>query len=149
MQLSTLRPAVDKRWLIILSGLMWSGVGVMLSKLAVGWLSRETLQSAIWLGLLGMVMGLTIYRFGFSKLADENIHRVDDYEDNKICVFAFQKWTSYPLVAVMIAMGIFLRNFDPLPKSWLAPLYLGIGSSLFFASIHYYIRLAKMHAEKS
>ena len=147
-RIEALRPAVGKGWLIILAGFMWSGGGIMLSRLAVNWLRLEPAYDAFWLGLMGILMGLTIYRFGFSKFADKNIRRVDAYTDNKVCIFAFQEWTSYPLVAVMIAMGVSLRSFEPLPKSWLAPVYLGIGSSLFFASIHYYRQLARMRSEK-
>ena len=147
-RLLTLKPAVNKRWLFLLAGIMWSGVGVMLSRLAFGWLNLETLQDAFWLGLVGVVLGLNIYRFGFSKFADKNIQRIDTYENDKVCIFAFQEWTSYPLVVVMISLGIFLRKYSPLPKSWLAPVYLGIGTSLFFAGLHYYRQLMKLKSTK-
>ena len=56
----------------------------------------------------------------------------------RICIFAFQRWTSYPLVVIMMSMGIYLRLYSPIPKPYLAILYIGIGSSLVFASWGYY-----------
>ena len=57
-----------------------------------------------------------------------------------MCFFAFQQWHSYPLVAFMIALGVFLRH-SALPKPYLAILYTGLGSSLFLSSFHYYKRM--------
>lgn len=39
---------------------------------------------------------------------------------------------------VMISLGIFLRLYSPIPKPLLAVMYIGIGGSLFLASLHYY-----------
>jgi hypothetical protein len=73
---------------------------------------------------------------GFSLLAKKNIQRIQRLPD-KTCVFAFQEWTSYPLIAVMITMGILLRH-SSIPKTLLAPMYIGIGGGLIIASLHYY-----------
>ncbi|MBK5109346.1 MAG: hypothetical protein JJE12_14525 [Anaerolineales bacterium] len=59
----------------------------------------------------------------------------------RICIFAFQRWTSYPLVVIMMSMGIYLRVYSPIQKPYLAILYIGIGSSLVFASWRYYRQL--------
>jgi hypothetical protein len=147
--MQSLTPAVDKRWLLLLAGLMWSGVGLMLATLAYGWLRPVELGEALWKALAGLLLALTIYRFGFSKFADRNIHRINNYLKEKFCIFAFQEWTSYPLVVVMVSMGIGLRKFSPIPKPWLAILYIGIGGSLFFASSHYYLNLNKVSSHQS
>ena len=60
------------------------------------------------------------------------------HSQERVCLFAFQKWTSYPLVLVMIAMGIYLRHYSPIPKPYLAILYIGLGLSLFISSLLYY-----------
>ncbi len=88
--------------------------------------------------LAGVLLASAIYYFGFSKLAKKNIQRITDMAGDKICIFAFQEWTSYPLVIVMISLGIFLRMYSPIPKPLLAVMYIGIGGSLFLASLHYY-----------
>ena len=70
-------------------------------------------------------------------LAKKNIHRIQMLPD-KACIFAFQEWTSYPLVAVMIIMGFLLRH-SSIPKILLAPMYIGIGGGLIIASLQYYL----------
>ncbi len=130
-------PAVHKGWLTLLSGLMWSGVGIMLCSLAYGWLVPEPIGRAVPLALGGLAAALVIYRFGFSKLADKNNDRIASYDRDKVCIFAFQAWKSYVIVIIMMALGITLRQ-SALPKPYLAVLYAGIGGGLFLSSLHYY-----------
>ena len=138
---SRLKPGVGKDVLVLLAGLMWSGVGVFLCSLAYRWLRDANSQSGIIFALAGILLSTAIYRFGFLFFANRNLERIRAYEQNRICIFAFQAWTSYPLVAVMITMGIGLRKYSPIPKPWLAILYIGIGAGLFWASLHYYVDL--------
>ena len=147
-RLNALNPAADKKWLILLSGIVWSGVGVMLCKLAYGWLKPVELNKTLLLTSGGILLALIIYRFGFSKLAEINIKRILAYVNDKVCIIAFQQWSSYPLIVVMIAMGIGLRKYSPVPKPWLAVMYIGIGGSLFLASLHYYQQLIRINADK-
>ena len=137
-QSKQLTPAVDKVWLYLLSGVMWSGVGIYLCGLTLDWFYQvDPIQIAIFV-CLGIFLAYLIFRFGFSTFANTNIQRVDSIPKKRLCIFAFQKWTSYPLVLVMISLGIFLRKFSPIPKPWLAVLYIGIGGGLFLSSFIYY-----------
>lgn len=136
--LTKLNPAVRKSWHYLLAGLMWSGVGLWLCWLAYGWLIPEGQITAIGMAAAGVILALAIYTFGFSAFANRNVRRINQYVQERVCIFAFQSWTSYPLVAVMISLGIFLRTSSLIPKPYLAVLYTGIGGSLFLASFHYY-----------
>jgi hypothetical protein len=135
------RPALSKGWLHLLSGLMWSGVGIMLCSLAYGWLAPLRLVNALLLAVFGILLAVLINSFGFGPLAGRNITRIDDYKSEKVCLFAFQQWTSYPLVLVMVSLGVVLRHYSPIPKHFLAIVYIGIGGGLFLASLRYYLRL--------
>ena len=95
------------------------------------------------MALAGVLLASAIYRFGFSKLAKKNIQRITGMAGDKICIFAFQEWSSYPLVVVMIGLGISLRNYLPIPKPYLAILYIGIGGGLFLSSLFYYKHLLR------
>ena len=53
------------------------------------------------------------------------------------CLFAFQAWKSYLLVALMILIGFGLRH-SALPKPFLAVVYLTIGAALIFAGGQYF-----------
>ncbi|KAA3663941.1 MAG: hypothetical protein DWQ04_08235 [Chloroflexi bacterium] len=136
--LRKLKPATNKLWLYAVAGLMWSGVGIFLNKLAYGWLAPLKWLTIVPFVLAGIGLAITIYAFGFSKLAKKNINRIVQINNEKVCIFAFQQWSSYPLVAFMISLGIFLRKYSPIPKPYLAIMYIGIGGSLFLASTHYY-----------
>jgi len=134
-------PALEKNWLHLLSGVMWSCVGVYLCTLTISWFAPIK-PFHIFLHIIsGVSLAFIIFRFGFSTFAYRNIQRVDSISKKKVCIFAFQKWTSYPLVIFMITLGIFLRKFSPIPKPWLGTLYIGIGGSLFLASLIYYWRV--------
>jgi hypothetical protein len=137
-------PATKKIWLHLTAGIMWSGVGIMLTVFAAGWYGMVHSWSVLLLILAGLLLAAAIYFFGFSKLAAKNVQRIIAIPKEKVCLFAFQKWSSYPLVLVMVAMGIYLRRFSPVPKPDLAILYLGLGASLFASSIQYYTQVLRV-----
>jgi hypothetical protein len=138
-----LKPAVSKTGLHLLAGIMWLGVGVMLCWLAYGWLSVVPSATALGLALTGILLAFVISFLGFSKLANKNILRIETLDQEKICLFAFQEWTSYPLIIVMISLGIFLRKYSPVPKPILAVVYIGIGAGLFIAGCQYFIHISQ------
>ena len=137
-RLSQWTPAAPKAWLYAVAGLLWSGVGIFLCSLTVKWLQPVYSGTRIWLIAGGLILAISIYVFGFSRFADKNIRRITAIPKEKVCIFAFQQWSSYPLVVFMISLGIILRQYSPIPKPWLAAMYIGIGGSLFLASFHYY-----------
>lgn len=122
---------------------MWSGVGLMLCNLAYGWLLPVAFPPVLWMTLAGVLLASAIFYFGFRKLAKKNIQRITDITGDKPCIFAFQEWTSYPLIVVMIGLGLSLRNLLPIPKPYLAILYIGIGGGLFLSSLCYYKHLLR------
>ena len=142
-----LKPAVDKRILIALSGITWSVVGIVLCRLSVIWLSEGGYSKAIPFGLAGLTLAFLIDYFGFSKLVDRNTERILS-KSGKVCVFAFQAWKSYLIVAVMIGMGIALRS-SPLPRYYLAIIYVGFGGAMILSSIRYYRAFLKYVGRQS
>ncbi len=129
-------PAVDKRFLVALSGIMWIGVGTMLCTLAVRWLLQSGARPRIWFGTTGIVLSLIVYNFGFLKLVDRNIERILA-KKGKICIFGFQPWKSYLIIAIMISMGTALRH-SSLPKQYLAVVYISMGGAMLLSSIRYF-----------
>ena len=134
-----IKPAASKYWLIALAGLMWSTVGAMLCSMGYYWLKEVDWLTALPLGLFGIILSLAAYRFVFSGIARKNIDRIC-LLPAKGCIFAFQAWKSYLIIAVMITLGIILRH-SPIPKDYLAIIYTIIGGALLLSSLHYYIRL--------
>ncbi len=133
-------PKVSKNILILISGILWTGVGVLLMKIASKWFVLFN-NSELAIEIIGgIILGTTISYFGFSNLAQKNIERINLYT-GKVCIWAFQKWQNYFLIAFMISLGIFMRTTSIMPKFLLTPLYIGIGFALFTASFKYYFFL--------
>ncbi len=146
MTLKSLRPAVSRTWLIVTAGLMWSVVGLMLCRLAYHWLAAIRWRWFAPLELLGIVLALMAHQFCFSRIARKNIARLSLLTD-KTCILAFQRWKSYLLIALMITLGIVLRN-PAVPKPHLAVLYTTIGGALLLGSLQYYGCLWRIIAKK-
>ena len=146
MSLEKLKPAVSKYWLMALAGLMWSLVGIMLCRMTYNWLKAVPGHRALSMGSLGLILALTAYRFGFSKIALKNIDRLCVLPD-KTCIFAFQAWKSYLIIILMITLGITIRH-SPIPRHFLAVIYATIGGALFFSSFHFYWRIWRVKIKK-
>jgi len=130
-----LKPAIDKRVLLFLAGLMWLGVGAMLLSLSFSWLNEfHVHHSFLYVGI-GVVGALVIHHFGFLKIVDKNLDRILPME-GKRCIFSFMSWKSYIMVFIMISMGVLFRH-SPIPKPYLSVLYTGIGLALMLSSIRY------------
>ena len=140
MNYSKLQPAVNQKWLIVISGLMWSSVGILINIYAFGWLNYLNNTQISISVIIGLLAGWSISRFGFGNSVNKNVNRILAYP-KQACVFAFQEWKSYILIAVMMSLGILLRSTELIPKFILAPIYIGIGTALFLASFKYYRNL--------
>ena len=114
--INKLKPGTPKNWLLFTAGLIWTAVGILLISLALGWILQPAVDSR-WIYLLcGFGLAYLIYKFGFSRLAAKNNQRIQNLPVANPCLFAFQEWHSYPLVLLMIGLGITLRKFTPIPK---------------------------------
>jgi len=139
------KPAINKKWLYWLSGLIWFGVGVGLCLRAVFWI--KAYQSPVLWGLflLSLAGALFIGHYLLAKIARRNLKRLDQ-KPSKICVFAFQPLRSYLIILLMVAMGVGLRRSD-LPRVWLAVVYSLMGGALIVASRLYFLRALEVCKE--
>lgn len=136
MNIRKFTPRVDKRILVLLAGLMWCGVGVMLVRYAVSWLSLLTGKEQIFYYAAGFITAMPIHHLGFLNIADKNLNRLMPLAEKK-CLFSFITWKSYIIILIMVVMGLALRH-SSLPKRYLSILYNGIGLALFLSGIRYF-----------
>jgi len=129
--------AIPRHYLLLVSGVMWSGVGLMLIILATRWLGTLTIQYPGLIVIAGVIPGLLVSIYGFARIVKKNIQRIEDL-DSTPSVFAFQAWHSYLLIVVMMSMGIFVRHSGLVPMLLKTPGYYTIGTALSFSSITYY-----------
>ena len=137
-----INPRVDRKILILISGLMWCGVGIMLMVLAEAWMNNYSGKGKYLYYIAGFLIAMPIHHFGFLKLAKQNIKRLIPLS-GKRCVFSFITWKSYIILVIMISMGIMLRH-SSIPKNYLSILYNGIGLGLFLSGIRYLRTALKM-----
>jgi len=130
------KPAVGKRVLLFMGGFVWVCVGAMLLTFSYQWLHASHWMASLPFVLPGMVLALVIHHFGFLKIVDKNLGRLLP-GDGKKCVFSFMPWRSYLIVVVMVGMGHLLRH-SPIPKPYLAIVYIGIGLALILSSVRYF-----------
>ncbi len=142
MTLARLKPGVPKCWLFAASGVMWSTVGLLMCITGGGWLADEGIVRGVGLELAGLTLAVLATRWGFGGIARKNIRRLRQLPDRG-CLFAFQAWKSYLVIAAMIGLGITLRH-STIPRPWLAVVYTGIGGALFLSSWYYYRHLVRM-----
>jgi hypothetical protein len=134
------KPAVPKKLLLVIAGIMWCCVGIMLTLMAVQWL--KLYEGNKWLfAIPGFIAALIIHHFGFLKIVDKNLGRISHLPGNP-CIFSFISWKSYLIIIVMITMGISLRH-SAIPKEYLSVIYLSIGLALFLSSIRYFRKFIK------
>src|SRR6185369_3816917 len=110
-------PAVSQRWLLLISGLLWTGVGIMLVSRSISWLPESSIQTGTWLEIIACLVAACGYKFGFSKVVEKNERRILSLPP-KACIFAFTAWRGYLMIGGMVTMGILLRN-SSLPKAYL------------------------------
>ncbi len=135
--LKNIEKGIKRDWLLIISGILWSGVGILLNSFAGRWLSAYSRFEITESILIGSILGVLIAFFGFKRVARKNIRRILNLRE-KTCPFAFQEWKSYVLIIFMMSLGIYLRHTALIPKLYLSMMYIGIGSALFLSSFFYY-----------
>lgn len=131
-----LHPAVPKHWLFAIAGVVWLAAGTVLFSRAVLWLIPSGLTPGFGLEMLGLVVAVVCYLYGFSKIVQKNILRIHDLPD-PVCAFAFTAWKGYAMIAIMVTIGITLRN-SSIPKYYLAVAYSAMGGMLVMGSIRFF-----------
>ena len=130
------KPAVPKQVLLLLSGLVWGGVGVALLMLAATWLADLSFAVGCELFLVGVGLAIIIYRYALSRIVKRNLSRILPHTERR-CLFSFMPWRSYLMIPLMVLMGSLLRH-SAIPKPYLAPLYVGMGVALLAAGVRYF-----------
>lgn len=137
------KPAVERYWLMLLAGALWTVVGTGLCLTACVWLAQlEWPQNGLGV-LAGFGSGILIYRFGFSRLATRNLMRIAT-QPVRVCIFAFQAWRSYLLIAGMMVLGGVLRH-SSLSLLALGIIYAAMGTGLTLGSAMYYENIFGPH----
>ncbi len=128
---------IRRHYLLLVSGIMWSSVGLLLISLATRWLGALDFKHPGLIIVIGVIPGLLVSIFGFARIVKKNIQRIEAMTP-RASLFAFQAWRSYFLIVIMMSMGVFIRHSGLIPMILKTPGYFTIGTALSFSSITYY-----------
>ena len=144
--ISKLNPAVPRYYLFGLAGAFWTFAGLVLCARAILWLNVFPLSIEIALETTSIAVAIIGYLFLFFKVVQKNIDRIGQLPENA-CVFAFTDWQGYVMIALMITVGITLRNTS-IPKYFLAVPYTAMGTILLIGSAKFFRRFATSIAHR-
>ncbi len=135
---------VNKNTLIIISGLIWSLVGLFLIFKSCYWIDDFPQTQLYIIIFVGIIIAVLKFIFIFRKTTKHNIDRIMNLDSTKCNIFAFHSFRFYFIILLMIIGGILLRRIDIIPVFILYPIYLGIGLAMFFSSFKYFkFRISK------
>jgi hypothetical protein len=129
-------PTVQRHYLFALAGVLWTIAGGILCVRGTIWLQLLSPFAEIIVGLLSIVMAAVGYLYGFSKVVQKNIDRIHQMPE-RAAVFAFTTVKGYIMIALMITIGLILRN-STFPKYYLTLPYDVMGGVLLIGSIRFY-----------
>lgn len=129
-------PTVRRHYLFALAGMLWTIAGGILCVRGTIWLQMLPPIGEIIVGLLSFVIAAVGYLYGFSNVVQKNIDRIHQMPE-RAAIFAFTSARGYILIAMMIAIGITLRN-STIPKYYLTLPYDVMGGVLLIGSIRFY-----------
>lgn len=133
--LRRLNPAVPRRALPLVAGVLWGMVGLMLLTRATIWLLGSRPLPGLAAAAVGILMAAVLIPRAFRPLVTKNLRRLAGRPD-PACVFSTFAWRSWAMVMVMSVGGVLLRHSD-VPRLLLAAPYLGMGLSLGAGSLLY------------
>lgn len=136
--ISKLNPAVPRHFLFAIAGVLWTIAGVLLCIRGEIWLEAFPLGTEFALETISLGLAVAGYFFFFMKVVQKNIDRISRLPE-RACLFAFTAWHGYIMIALMITIGITLRNAS-IPKFYLSIPYTAMGGILLIGSFRFYRR---------
>lgn len=139
-----LNPAVPRRYLFAIAGVLWTVAGALLCVRGEVWLEVFPLSTEFAMETIGIGFAVVGYFFLFLKVVQKNIDRIEQLPE-RACLFAFTAWHGYIMIALMIMIGFALRN-SSIPMYYLSIPYTAMGGTLLIGSLRFYRRFLAARA---
>lgn len=135
--LQTLKPAIPRRYLLFVAGVVWTFAGGML--LYKGISLFRMYRDFLWLKIaVSIIAGGLFYLLLFSKISFKHAWRIINLKNENPCFFAFFNIRSYIMMAVMISSGVILRKTGVVSPEYLSVLDVTMGIPLFLSALRFY-----------
>jgi hypothetical protein len=129
-------PTVRRHYLFAFAGMLWTIAGGILCVRGTIWLQLLSPLGEVIIGLLSLVIAVVGYLYGFSKVVQKSIDRIRQMPE-RANIFAFSAVRGYAMIALMITIGVTLRN-SSIPKYYLTIPYDAMGGVLLIGSVRFY-----------
>ncbi len=128
--------AIPKNGLILIAGLVWCVAGAMVSKIGMPLLWNLGVTQLILYPLAGLVF-LIFYFLIFSRLVVKHTERIRQRPESKLPVWSFFDISSYVVMVIMMAGGMWLRLSHIIANWMIAFFYSGLGLALFSCGVRF------------
>ena len=135
---------VHKNTLILIAGIVWAIAGFNIVR--IGLVAYQG-SFTWWRGLLSIAVYAAFQVFVFGKMVKKHTDRIQRYEEERQNFFRFFDTKSYLIMAFMMTLGIGLRVSGPVPNTFIAFFYTGLGASLLTAGVLFLISYARVLRE--
>jgi hypothetical protein len=128
--------AIPKNKLMFIAGLVWCLAGGMVCSIGIPLLWK---LGTTQLGLypLALIVFLIFYFLIFSKLVVKHTERIRKYPEQKLPFWSFFDKSSYIVMVIMMAGGMWLRLGHIVPNWMIAFFYSGLGVALFLCGVQF------------
>lgn len=130
------RWAVSKNVLVLIAGLVWSFAGIMVCVVGLPLLWSLGPGDPI-LYPLALVNFLLFYFFIFSRLVVKHTQRIRTDPRSRLPFWNFFDRSSFIVMAIMMAGGMWLRLAHIFPNWMIAFFYSGLGVALFLCGVRF------------
>ena len=128
--------AIPKNILILIAGMVWCVAGAMVSGIGLPLLWNVGFTRLILYPLAGVVF-LIFYFLIFSRLVIKHTERIRERPEQRLPFWNFFDTSSYVVMVIMMAGGMWLRLAHILPNWVIAFFYSGLGIALFSCGVRF------------
>jgi hypothetical protein len=130
------RVAIPKNKLMLIAGLVWCVAGAMVSGIGLPLLWKLGATQLV-LYPLAVVIFLIFYFLIFSRLVVKHTDRIRERSEQRLPFWNFFDTSSYVVMAIMMAGGMWLRLAHVFPNWAIGFFYSGLGIALFSCGVRF------------
>ncbi len=128
--------AIPKNGLMLIAGMVWCVAGAMVCRIGLPLLWKLGLTQLVLYPLAGVVF-LIFYFLIFSRLVIKHTKRIRERSEQRLPFWNFFDRSSYVVMAIMMAGGMWLRLAHVIPNWMIAFFYSGLGIALFSCGVRF------------
>jgi hypothetical protein len=121
---------------MLIAGMVWCVAGAMVSGIGLPLLWKLGFKQLILYPLAGVIF-LIFYFLIFSRLVIKHTERIRERPEQRLPFWNFFDTTSYVVMVIMMAGGMWLRLGHLVPTWMIAFFYSGLGIALFSCGVRF------------